>query len=238
MSRMALTGGTTGGQVALSALWLALYAQWLTVPSIILPDQVAGILGGGDPAAREAVTGLVVAAGAAMSLVVTPLAGALSDRTRAARGRRRPFLLWGLPAGLVALGLLGVAGRSGSLLLYGLAYAHLQFWWNVAAGPYAGLIPDVVPPDRQAMASGWMNAILIAGVVAGNLLVLACYTPGRPALVFALFAVLALVCLWVTLRVPSRRHSAMAAACARSCTASGPASASIGTTTWCWSPGC
>jgi MFS family permease len=184
-------------QIAISALWFAWFAQWMTIPPVILPDQVAGILGA-NKAAAEAATGAVVAAGAAVALLVTPVAGALSDRTVAAHGRR-PFLVVGVLASCAALALLGLAGRGGSLLLYALAYLHLQFWWNWAAGPYAGLIPDVVPARQQAMASGWMNALSILGVIVGNLLVAAFYTPQRVAPILGIFIALSVTCLLATL---------------------------------------
>ena len=48
------------------------------------------------------------------------------------------------------------------------AILNLQFWWNWACGPYAGLIPDVVPAGHQASASAWMNIMSILGTFTGN----------------------------------------------------------------------
>src|ERR1700687_5276434 len=79
---------STVDHLLVSVLWLALYAQWLAVVPIIVPDQVAGIVGP-NSAAKEGITGTIIAAGAAVALVVAPLAGAFSDRLRAPYGRRR-----------------------------------------------------------------------------------------------------------------------------------------------------
>jgi Na+/melibiose symporter-like transporter len=190
---------STADHVAVSVLWLALYAQWLAVVPIIVPDQIAGMVGP-HSALKEGLSGTIIAAGAAVALVVTPIAGALSDRLRAAHGRRRPFLLSGILAASIALALLAPFGPGGSILLYALAILNLQFWWNWAAGPYAGLIPDVVPTAAQATASGWMNVMSILGTILGNALVSALYRPGRMLPVIGAFVVLNLACLAVTMR--------------------------------------
>jgi len=51
---------TTWQHVIVSLLWFALSAQWMTVVPIIVPDQVAVILGG-DSAAKEAISGIILA---------------------------------------------------------------------------------------------------------------------------------------------------------------------------------
>jgi MFS family permease len=190
---------STVDHLSVSVLWLALYAQWLTVVPIIVPDQIAGILGA-DSAAREGVTGTVIGAGAAVALVVAPIAGALSDRLRAPHGRRRPFLVAGVLATCISLTLLSLFGAGGSVLLYALVILNLQFWWNWVAGPYAGLIPDVVPTGGQSAASGWMNVMSILGTIIGNVLVSALYRPGRVLPVIGAFVALNLVCLILTVR--------------------------------------
>ncbi len=188
-----------GRLLAVSALWFSFYAQWITIPVIILQTQVMRILGRGE-AQTEAVTGLILAAGAFVALIAAPLAGALSDRTRSSAGRRRPYLIQGVLAGSVGLVLFGLFGPGDSLLLFALAYLNLQFWWNWAAGPLAGLIPDVVPPGQQSAASGWMNVIVVVGMIAGNALVHFFYQPDRIASITGIFIALQLICLVATLK--------------------------------------
>jgi Na+/melibiose symporter-like transporter len=182
-----------------SALWLGFYAQWLTVVPVIMPDQITGIVGA-DNDAKEGIAGSIIAAGAAVALVVAPISGALSDRRRGQRGRRRPYLISGVIGTCVSLVLLALAAQSTSVWLYAAAILNLQFWWNWAAGPYAGLVPDVVPPPEQARASGWMNVMNIVGTILGSVMVLALYSPGRVLPLFAAFIVLTLALLAVTMR--------------------------------------
>jgi len=187
------------GQITVSLLWFALFANWLTVVPVIVPDQVASILGP-DAAAKEGIAGSILAIGALMALIMAPLAGALSDRARGGKGRRRPFLITGMVGTCVGLAFLVPFGPGSSIFLYLLAILNLQFWWNWACGPYAGLIPDVVPEGDQASASAWMNIMSILGTFTGNGIAVLFYVHGRPGASIAALVAVNLVCLGLTLR--------------------------------------
>jgi MFS family permease len=185
-------------QIAVSLLWFALFANWLTVVPVIVPDQIASILGPDAPA-KEGVSGSILAIGAVMALVMAPVAGALSDRVRNAKGRRRRFLAAGMIGACIGLALLAPFAPGSSIFLYALAILNLQFWWNWACGPYAGLIPDVVPAASQASASAWMNIMSILGTFTGNGIAVALYVHGRPAAAISGLIAINLVCLSATL---------------------------------------
>lgn len=199
----------TGQQLRLSVLWFAMFAQWLTVLPVILPDQVGQILGAAT-ANREGWIGTIAAAGAIVALVVAPLVGAFSDRLQAVRGRRRPFLIVGVLGSCVSLLLLIPFDAGGSIGLYVVAIINLQFWWNMVSGAYAGLVPDVVPEQDQPTASGWLNVMTIAGTIVGNILVAATYRSGHATTAMTCFVAISVVCLCLTLSVhepPSRGAS-------------------------------
>src|SRR5579859_4829075 len=86
---------STTDQVFIALLWFAFYAQWLSIVPTVVPQQVATILGS-KGAIKAGVSGTVLAGGAIMSLLVTPIAGALSDRRRAPGLRRRSFMALGM----------------------------------------------------------------------------------------------------------------------------------------------
>ncbi len=98
------------------------------------------------------------------------------------------------------MALLVPAAAAGNLMVYLLAYVNLQFWWNWACGPYAGLIPDVAPAAEQARASAWMNIMSILGAFTGNAIAVALYVHGRPAPAIAALIAVNLACLALTLR--------------------------------------
>jgi Na+/melibiose symporter-like transporter len=199
---------THASYIAASVLWFAFFAQWLTFEQTIIPDQVSVILGD-QSSLKAGITGTIVAAGAFVALVVAPLAGALSDRLRSRLGRRRPFLIWGILGSCLALVLLlpfapgtgspSASGGSAAVYVYALAILNLQFWWNWAAGPYAGLVSDVVPEHQQDTASAWINVTSVLGTITGNVLILALYSPGRPLYIVLAFIGLNVACLLWTL---------------------------------------
>src|SRR5713101_9300774 len=151
-------------QFFISCLWLAYNAQWVVMLPIVLPDQIAAIVG---PARKELYNGLIPAIGATMSLLITPVAGALSDRSRSPFGRRRPFLLTGGLINILCLLAIAGFGRGSSIWLFMLVYMGVQFGCNWMGGPYAGLIPDVVPKSQRGSASGWMAVMQALGTVLG-----------------------------------------------------------------------
>jgi Na+/melibiose symporter-like transporter len=160
------SGGRLGlrEQLLLSCFWLAYNFEWGALLPVVLPSQIAAIVG---DARKELFNGLVPAAGAALSLVATPIAGALSDRSRSRIGRRRPFLAGGTAINIVFLLLLARIGAGGSIAIFLLCYLGVQLGANVAGGPYAGLIPDLVPQAQRGTASGWLALMTAAGTLLG-----------------------------------------------------------------------
>ncbi|HXL15662.1 MAG TPA: MFS transporter [Methylomirabilota bacterium] len=150
--------------ILLSCFWLAYNFEWGALLPVVLPSQIAAIVG---DARKELFNGLVPAAGAALSLVVTPLAGALSDRSRSRIGRRRPFLAVGTTVNILFLFLLARIGAGGSIGVFLLSYLGVQLGANWAGGPYAGLIPDLVPSRQRGQASGWLALMTAAGTLLG-----------------------------------------------------------------------
>src|SRR5262245_56368808 len=108
---------STVDQVFIALLWFAFFAQWMAVVPIIVPQQVQTILGP-QGALKEGLSGTILAAGAFVSMVVTPLAGALSDRRSAPK--RRPYLVTGILGSSLCLALMIPFGASSSLVLYAL----------------------------------------------------------------------------------------------------------------------
>ena len=144
--------------------------------------------------------GLVPALGALLSLVATPIAGALSDRSTHRLGRRRPYLAAGTAINIVFLFAMAAIGGHGGIGLFLLAYLGVQLGANVAGGPYAGLVPDLVPVEQRGTASGWLALMTAVGtllgvILAGALIGHGSYLPiyALTAVVLALFAVLTVV---------------------------------------------
>lgn len=183
--------------LAISCFWLAYNFQWGALLAIVLPSQIAAIVG---DAQKELYNGLIPSIGAALSLVATPIAGAFSDRSLSRFGRRRPFMAVGTGINVLFLLLLAGFGSGGNIWLFLLCYLGVQLGSNWAGGPYAGLIPDVVPQAERGAASGWL-ALMTAGgtllgvIAAGRFIRGESYWPiyGTVAAVLALFLAVTLV---------------------------------------------
>ncbi len=126
--------------------------------------------------------GLIWLAGPFTGMVVQPLIGALSDKTKSKFGRRRPYLLGGALIASIALWLFPNSGSIADFIAKsvwfeispwtGLLIAAIMIWVidaciNIAQGPYRALIPDVVPVEQHSLANSYISlAIGLGSVVA------------------------------------------------------------------------
>jgi MFS family permease len=188
---------TTLDQIFVSCFWLAYNVHWGALIAIVLPNQIATIVGDAN---KEYYNGLIPPLGAVVSLLITPVAGALSDRSRSRFGRRRPFMLVGTLINILFLVMIAGFGSGSNIWLFMLCYMGIQLGNNWSGGPYAGLIPDVVPREKRGSASGWlglMTAIgtLVGALAAGRLIQNGNYWPIYTLIIVALVMMLALT-LW------------------------------------------
>ena len=146
---------------------------------IILSGPVTEGLGA-DPF----IYGLIWLAGPFTGMIVQPLVGALSDRTKTIFGRRRPYLFLGALISAFALWIFPNSGLIAEKIsvhynlhlpeITGLLIAAVMIWiidacTNVAQGPYRALVPDVVPPQQHSVANSYMSlSIGLGSVVAAG----------------------------------------------------------------------
>lgn len=139
-------------------IWIAL----LTPVVITIALRVSEIAG---EAEKGRWLGIILAIGGFVAMVVTPICGALSDRTRSRFGRRRPWLLGGLLVS--ALGLL-VLGTAPNLLLVGIGWVICQAGFNSMQAACLPILPDVIPVHVQGRVAGMLGMTSTAGTFAGS----------------------------------------------------------------------
>ena len=169
----------TRNYITMNVYWFGLAFMWNGLHPIILP---ALLLRFAPESLKNTYLGGLTFAGLILAMVVQPLAGGLSDRTRSRWGRRRPWILAGTLFDLVFLAGMALAGGFWGLLA---AYLLLQVASNVAHGPAQGLIPDLVPDERRGLASGIKNLFDMGGLVAASLVAGQLMGDGNSALAFA-----------------------------------------------------
>jgi MFS family permease len=145
---------------SLSLAMLGLWAGFFAPLQVLLPEQVSAI----DPGAKVAGLALVTATGAAVALVVNPLAGALSDRTRSRLGRRRPWVLGSAVLGAVALVLLGTQTTVAGIAV---SWCCAQLCLNTQLAALIATVPDQVPAGQRGVVSGVVGLAQPLGVAVG-----------------------------------------------------------------------
>lgn len=143
--------------------WLALWTAQLTPLQLLIPLQlntpddadgwISGVIS----------SGLVLAVGGLAGVIAGPLAGGLSDRTRGAFGRRRPWALGGVILG--ALSLLGIAFATDPWGV-GIAWVGVSVGVAVASAAFTALIADQLD-DQRGAASAAVASSQALGIVVG-----------------------------------------------------------------------
>jgi MFS family permease len=158
-------GWITGLSLASLGMWMAS----LTPIQVILPIQLQDI----DARHKIQALAIVSAVGAVASVLATPIAGALSDRTTHAygfgglRGRRHR---WTLAMALLAAISLGFLGHQQTVVGVAILWVLFSAFQN---GEYASLsaaIPDHVPVRQRATVAGWVGMPQALGLVLGTIL--------------------------------------------------------------------
>jgi MFS family permease len=175
--------------VSINAYWLGTSYMWNSLHIIVLPILMLSYTESG----KNTAYGLLTFLGLVVAMVVQPLSGALSDRTRHRLGRRRPWILVGTLIDMVWLLTMALAKR---YWLVAVSYILLQFSSNLAHGPAQGLIPDLVPRERHGIASGIKNLCDIVGIICAAL-VAGYLMDGATPQTIASFAIIAGVLLTV-----------------------------------------
>ena len=158
--------------------------------NFVLP-QVLKAAGAGD-----LLTGLLSSTRSMEGAIIQPIVGALSDRTRTPIGRRRPYILVGIP---LSAALFLFAGTRPDLLGLTVAIILFSVFFNAAFDPYVALLADLTAPGERGTLQGVSTAIQLASQVAFlALIALVVGTGSLPAWSYALVAALMVASFGVT----------------------------------------
>lgn len=176
-------------------LWMAYY----TPLQVLLPEQIEDL----GVAHKEIWLGIVTGIGAIVAIVVNPLAGALSDRTRPRLlgrqlGRRHVWTAGGALLLFLCLLALSVAPN---LFWITVAWALANIGINVMLATLTSAVPDRVPVEQRGLVSGWIGMPVALGLVVGAILVTTVVTTPPPGYLVIALGLLLLVTPFV-LRTP------------------------------------
>ncbi|MFT4210797.1 MAG: MFS transporter [Microbacterium sp.] len=142
---------------------LAIFMIWGAVPGILLPQQITLLFGEGNDVAPLAIVATI---GAFAAMIAQPVAGQISDRTRARFGRRAPWIVLGALAGGLALVGLAFADSLVGLII---AWTLVQICYNFAQGPLSAIMPDRVPTARRGTFAAVSGIGLMVGALGGSI---------------------------------------------------------------------
>jgi MFS family permease len=174
--------------VWLGLFWFAMSFHWGALLTVVIPAEVLRFV---PEAQKGAYLGLLFAAGAGMAMVVSPISGALSDRSTLPMGRRRPFVVAGVLVNIVGL---MVMRHAPAYAWYVGGLAIVQAATNFAGGAFNGLIPDRIPPSQRGIASGVLGFMMMSGTIVAALLAGHLVGRGQTGLVYLIDAGLFLGC--------------------------------------------
>lgn len=130
------------GFLAISAVW-PLYDSYM--PHFL-----------GQYIASSALIGLIMGFDNFLGITLQPWVGAVSDRTHSRWGRRRPFLLIGMPIAAACLTALVFTHDVGLIPLL-MTTGTLNLAMSLFRSPTVALMPDLTPPPLRSLANGVIN---------------------------------------------------------------------------------
>ena len=149
-----------GMPIALVGLFVALFPPIIVSLALkvteVAPDNAAGVLS------------LALGLGALVALLVNPLAGRLSDRTRGRFGMRRPWIIGGVVAGYLSLLLLTRADNVGTLIV---AWILVQASFNAAIAALIAVMADSARPQYRGRVAAAVGVAQTGSLVLGTFIV-------------------------------------------------------------------
>lgn len=158
--------------------------------------------------APDLLTGLLSSTRSIEGVVIQPTVGAISDRIWTRFGRRRPFMLVGIPLSAVFFLAAGFYVHT----LLGLAVAIFLFsvFFNAAVDPYAALLADIAPVRERGLLSGVSTGVQVLAQVVFLIIVSFATTSGEvPLWTYALVAAVMILSFGATIFGIKERRDAI-----------------------------
>jgi MFS family permease len=194
-----------GFLLGMSSLMLGANLVWVSYNSVLLPTLVEGVISEGKGLA----VGLIGFFGTLVAVIVSILAGIISDHTASRLGKRTPAILIGALVGLPVIALpflfltpaLRTIFISFAMPIIIVSYCGMQFFTNVGNGAWWPLLVDIIPEHQRGTASGITGFMTMLGSALGIVLITMLNENGHTMaalwLIGGLFALSGIVNAWV-----------------------------------------
>ncbi|MEU4420273.1 MFS transporter [Actinoplanes sp. NPDC024001] len=178
-------------------IWLIVAAQFGVFVAFITPIAISLAIRVGQLApGHEEYLGYITGTGALVVMLLGPIPGILSDRTRTRLGRRRPWMIGGTVLGVISLVVMALAP---SVWILGLGWILAQLGWGTVLGNLQNSTADRLPEEQRGKVAGLSGfaqqigpvlGVVLAGGLAGNSLLLFLVPGAVGVLLVGLFVLL------------------------------------------------
>lgn len=161
------------------AYWLVQFAAWLALltPLVItIALKISRIAG---ESGKAEWLGLILGVGAAAAMISAPIWGAISDRTTARMGRRKPWIVVGAVSLLAGLSIMAMARDP---MVFGIGWLICQIGSNAAQAALNAVMSDIIPEGQHGLMSALLGGSVTAAIVTGVFVTQ--FTSGSPLAMF------------------------------------------------------
>ena len=146
--------------------FMSILAFWQFYDQVI-PHLLENIFG-----LRTFTTNAIMSIDNVSSLILLPLFGTLSDKTKTPLGRRTPYILFGTLAAVCLMGLLAAATAKNSFPLFFAALLALLVTMSTYRSPAVAYMPDVTPKPLRSKANAIINLVGYIGGIFSTLMMM------------------------------------------------------------------
>jgi MFS family permease len=127
--------------------------------------------------------GIIMAADNMLALLMLPIFGMLSDKTKSGMGKRMPYIIGGTILAVLLFPFIPVLYAIGNIKALIVVMALILISMNIYRAPAVALMPDITPKPLRTKANGIINFVGFLGAICAGVLALVFKMPinyGQP----------------------------------------------------------
>ena len=152
--------------ILIGLAFMSILAFWQFYDQVI-PHLLENVFG-----LRTFTTNAIMSIDNVSSLVLLPLFGTLSDKTKTPLGRRTPYILFGTLVAVCLMGVLAAATAKNSFPLFFAALLALLVTMSTYRSPAVAYMPDVTPKPLRSKANAIINLVGYIGGIFSTLMMM------------------------------------------------------------------
>lgn len=119
----------------------------------------------------DTVAGVIMAMDNVLALVLLPIFGSLSDKTRTRFGRRMPYIVFGTAASALLMIVIPIADQAKNFYLFFIVLGLVLITMSTYRSPAVALMPDVTPKPLRSKGNAIINLMgAVGGIISLGLI--------------------------------------------------------------------